>query len=218
METNTFAWKKESIGSLIKSKKILVKNGFAQGGYNQSGDGIPHIRPFNVSTEGNIDLTQIKYVAPLAEDSPYLLQENDVIFNNTNSEDLVGKTAIFNYSEACALSNHMTYVRVLDGETIDAYWLAKKLHHLWKKRVFKSLCRRYVGQASIGLDRLSSIELFLPSIDEQRAISQSLKSIQESLEARQREILFLEELLASSTEGFMSGNLLAEGLVEETNS
>lgn len=88
-----------SIRELINGKVLFAKNGFAQGIHNEDGDGVPHLRPFNVSAEGDLDLRQIKYVSAPEPGGPYWLQPGDVIFNNTNTEDLVGKTAYFDLED-----------------------------------------------------------------------------------------------------------------------
>jgi type I restriction enzyme S subunit len=73
-----------------------IQPGFASGKHNKEGAGIPHIRPFNVDRQGQLDLSQIKSVAP--DSDAKRLQTGDVLFNNTNSPELVGKTAFI----ACA--------------------------------------------------------------------------------------------------------------------
>ena len=51
------------------------------------------------------------------------MYQGDVIFNNTNSEDLVGKTAYFDLTGNFVLSNHMTIIRVLDDKCIARFGL-----------------------------------------------------------------------------------------------
>ena len=68
---------------------------------------------------------------------------------------------------------------------------------LWQTKTFKSLCRRYVGQASISLEKLRSVRLPLPPIDEQRAIAHILRAVQAAREARQREVSLERERKAA---------------------
>jgi len=110
-----------------------------------------------------------------------------VIFNNTNSRDLVGKTALWRGElDPCVLSNHMTFLRVI-GRDVDAGYIARFLHRLWLTRYFESIRRQHVNQASISLERLRDVEIPLPPLAEQRAIARALRAVQEAKEARRRE-------------------------------
>src|SRR5439155_13315468 len=72
---------------------VDIQPGFACGVNNRGGEGIPHLRPMNVTEDGRIDLTDLKYV-PRSEATreESWLRRGDVVFNNTNSPRLVGKT------------------------------------------------------------------------------------------------------------------------------
>ncbi len=86
-----------------------VSPGFASGKHNSDGTGIPHLRPMNVDRDGQIDLNVVKSVAA---SNGIELQSGDVLFNNTNSAELVGKTAVVSARETgFAFSNHMTRIR-----------------------------------------------------------------------------------------------------------
>src|SRR5262245_9935444 len=67
-----------------------VQTGFACGVNNRQGEGIGHLRPMNVNADGKIDLMDVKYV-PESECNrdERLVRLGDVIFNNTNSTELV---------------------------------------------------------------------------------------------------------------------------------
>jgi type I restriction enzyme S subunit len=82
-------WETAELGQLVDQGHLLIKNGFAQGAFNEVGQGVPHLRPFNVTSGGQMDFSQIKYIPPPLADSPHWLLSGDVVFNNTNSEELV---------------------------------------------------------------------------------------------------------------------------------
>ncbi len=124
-------WGAAGIGELIDSGQLWVKNGYADGRFNIEGLGVPHLRTFNISDAGAIDLTQIKSVRPPSVDDPHWLHRSDVIFNNTNSEELVGKTALFDQAGDFVLSNHMTILRVLNRHCLEPSFLARALHRKW---------------------------------------------------------------------------------------
>src|SRR5690349_14869732 len=108
MDVLPSGWAVVSIGQIAS----LVASGFPSGQHNQEARGIPHIRPMNIDRDGRLDLNLLKYVEG---DIPRELKKGDVLFNNTNSPELVGKTTVVQIDARLAYSNHMTRVRLEDG-------------------------------------------------------------------------------------------------------
>lgn len=150
----------EEIGSEINS-------GFASGKHNKSENGIPHLRPMNISPKGNIDLSDVKYVEVSEYDA---LREGDVLFNNTNSPVWVGKTALIKKDSEWAYSNHMTRLRFYP-DSINSAWIAYHLHYLALTGFFQMYCTNHVNQASINRTFLSTrVKIPLPPLAEQHRI------------------------------------------------
>ena len=106
--SNASSWPIVKLGSILTD----IQPGFASGKHNSQGTGLPHLRPMNVSTNGQIDRSVVKSIDPRLADRPARrLQSGDVLFNNTNSPELVGKTALFIDPDEPAFSNHMTRLR-----------------------------------------------------------------------------------------------------------
>lgn len=158
---------------------LEVSPGFPSGRHNQQGLGVPHLRPMNVNTNGTIELTEVKYVQ---ETSYTPLLEGDILFNNTNSPDLVGKTAWIPRDTNWAYSNHMTRIRV-DQKQFEPRWLAGYLHYLYKRGYYKLHCRNHVNQASIGTGFLSAMAIPVPPLQEQRRIVEKLEELLSDLDA-----------------------------------
>ncbi|MBE7424586.1 MAG: restriction endonuclease subunit S [Ideonella sp.] len=101
-------WRAGYVGDFAKE----IEPGFASGEHNQTGEGVAHLRPMNVDRDGKIDLSVTKFVSGSKDDRR--LAVGDVLFNNTNSPDLVGKTAAVSVAGDFAFSNHMTRIRFAD--------------------------------------------------------------------------------------------------------
>jgi len=196
-------WEVVRLGDLVNQGILWMKNGFPQGKHNQSGKGIIHLRPFNINEDGYIDISQKKFVDP-PQKSQYWVLPGDVIFNNTNSEELVGKTAYFDLHGNFVISNHMTIIRVVRTEIIETYYLAKYLHQLWRQGLFRKMCRRHVNQASVSLERLKRLSVPLPPLSEQRAIAEILRAVDRKIEAEEARQRALEALFRTLLHDLMT--------------
>jgi type I restriction enzyme S subunit len=96
-------------------------------------------------------------------------QAGDILFNNTNSVELVGKSAVFSAPLEASFSNHMTRVRV-DAAKADPRYVQAFLRHLYHQRFFEGRATRWVGQAAFGAAQLKAVEIPLPPLEEQRWI------------------------------------------------
>jgi len=196
-------WEVVRLGDLVNQGILWMKNGFPQGKHNQSGKGIIHLRPFNINEDGDIDISQKKFVDP-PQKSQYWVLPGDVIFNNTNSEELVGKTAYFDLHGNFVISNHMTIIRVVRTGIIETYYLARYLHQLWRQGLFRKMCRRHVNQASVSLERLKRLSVPLPPLSEQRAIAEILRAVDRKIEAEEARQRALEALFRTLLHDLMT--------------
>ncbi|MGA9351172.1 MAG: N-6 DNA methylase, partial [Anaerolineae bacterium] len=100
---------------MVKIEDIVedLQAGFAFGDAGVSVEGIPHLRPMNISSSGDLVWEGTKFIpqSEIADKQAYLLRKGDVLFNNTNSKELVGKTCYIGENVEAVFSNHMTRVR-----------------------------------------------------------------------------------------------------------
>ena len=154
-----------ALGDLVAEAKA----GFASG--ERVPDGVAQVRMNNVTTRGTWDWSQLVRVPrPKVREADYLLHPGDVLFNNTNSVELVGKTALFaGFDEPITYSNHFTRLRFTDDA--DPMYIALWLRQQWQAGVFARTCHRWVGQAAIGTDALFKLTIPLPPLAEQGRIA-----------------------------------------------
>lgn len=134
-----------------------IEPGYASGEHNQTGAGIPHLRPMNIDRGGRIDLSLVKSVD--AAKDKRRLAVGDVLFNNTNSPELVGKTAVISQRGEFAFSNHMTRIQM--KESVLPKFAALQFHLLWMRGYFKYNCVKHVNQASISSKTLAQSVPFI---------------------------------------------------------
>ncbi len=147
-----------------------LQTGFACGVHNRDGDGIPHLRPMNVSEEGAISLSDLRFVAASEMDrDERRLAFGDVLFNNTNSPELVGKTAFYDLPDPQAFSNHMTRIRC-HGDVLEPRFCAMFLHQRWREGYFQDICNNHVSQASVSRAVVCETAIPLPPLAEQHRI------------------------------------------------
>ena len=159
VESLPASWMVVPVGKAISD----IKSGFSSGEHNDTGDGIPHLRPMNVDRRGQISLTTLKYVRLKVD---LRIERGDVLFNNTNSAELVGKTAVFDQDGEWGFSNHMTRLRLPPGILSD--FVAYQFLFLWQEGYFQLRSTQHVNQASIsGRTLADSIPLVLaPTVDQ----------------------------------------------------
>jgi len=195
-------WGSVTFEELLEGGHVTIQNGFACGKNNQIGKGVPQLRPMNINSKGQISLESLKFCEFENDVQRYLLKAGDIIFNNTNSAELVGKTAVWeNSSGNFVLSNHMTIIRLNDKSGLYSPFLAKYLHYLWSMRYFEHVCTNHINQSSVGIDRLKSIDIPTPPLGTQHKIvaifekaeaTQRLRTEADALMQRLVQSLFLE--------------------------
>ncbi len=163
-----------------------VHPGFACGEKDIAG-GVPHLRMNNISKDGLLEMSLIRRILrDFAEARNRFAEVGDVLFNNTNSTELVGKSCIFTgWQERCAFSNHLTRLRP-NPEKLCAEWLFMCLRDLWLQGYFAANCVEFVGQSAFNKDKLLQVKVPVPPLAEQRRLVCRIKTLTGRLEqARQ---------------------------------
>jgi type I restriction enzyme, S subunit len=154
------------VGDLMLSDE----SGFACSKTKLVEDGLPHLRPFNIADDGRLELGQI-YQVPATEAPPSKrkLLPGDLLFNNTNSLELVGKATIIREPMIAGFSNHLTRIRV-DAKRVEPEYFAFWLRRLRSTGFFTAQATQWVSQAAFKTSELRALAIDLPGLDEQRRI------------------------------------------------
>jgi type I restriction enzyme S subunit len=149
-------------GSAAKSKKVGK---------------VPVLRMGNIQ-EGQFDLENLVYTDDKDEIQKYLLKYNDVLFNRTNSPELVGKTAIYKSEMPAIFAGYLIRINrkedLLDGDYLN-YFLNSQIALDYGKTVVISS----VNQANINGTKLIGYPIPAPSISEQKIIAKKFNSLHE---------------------------------------
>lgn len=198
-----------------------INPGFASGKHTSDGIGIPHLRPMNVDRNGQIDLSVVKSVT---ESKGIELKAGDILFNNTNSAELIGKTAVISAREnGFAFSNHMTRIRLETG--ILPSYISRQLHFLWMTGYLRHRCTNHVNQASISSKTLSgTIPVLLPPLNEQTRIVEKLEELLSDLDAgvaelkaaQKKLVQYRQSLLKAAVEGALTAEWRTSNQPKET--
>ncbi|WP_312152016.1 restriction endonuclease subunit S [Pseudomonas sp.] len=136
---------------------------------NEDPIGVPVLRMGNIQ-DGNLDLSNLKYLPVDHAEFPGLhLQDGDLLFNRTNSPELVGKTAVYRSQiSPCSFASYLISVRFSAGyipEIASAF-----INSAYGKRWIKSVVVQQVGQANVNGSKLSGLAVPVPPFKEQQEI------------------------------------------------
>ncbi len=145
-----------SIGELCSS----MYSGFAAGKETQvkKESGYIQIRPTNIMPDGRLSFEKNVYV-PKNRNYTFIPQKA-VLFNNTNSQELVGKTAILDLpnEDQYYCSNHITVIIPDQTKLIPEYlWIILNLYQ--RRTIFYSICTNWNNQSGVNVNLLKSIRI-----------------------------------------------------------
>ena len=121
----------------------------------------PILRMGNITYGGEIDISELKYVDLEPKDQEkYLVTEGQILFNRTNSKDLVGKTAVFKLETPMAFAGYL--VRGIPNHRCEAEYLSAFMNTPQLKQFLKNKCKAIVGMANINATEFQAIPIPIP--------------------------------------------------------
>ncbi len=167
----------------------------------------PYLRMNNITYTGELDLTDVKTIdIPENELSKCSVRRGDVLFNRTNSKELVGKTCVYDRDELMVLAGFVIRIR-LNKELMLPEFLSAFLNTDFSKQMLLNLCKTAIGQANINAQELQDIGIYLPPIDVQQTFVAFEKQLDKSKVVCERECFLLEKC---------TGNcILTEGVIKD---
>lgn len=177
---------------------------------------VPVLRMRNIQ-EGLLDWGDLVFTSDAAEISKYRLSDGDVLFNRTNSPELVGKTAVFRGERDAIYAGYL--IRIRCGEGL----LPDYLNYCLGSPSGRDYCRQVksdgVSQSNINARKLAAFTFSLPSVEEQQEIIrrvEELLALNTTIGAKSgRARVLVERLTPSALGKAFRGELVAQNPTDE---
>ena len=170
---NPRKWDMVTIGDIATDVRYGTSRPATDGGK------YPYLRMNNLTYEGYLDLTDLKHIdVPDNEIEKCVVRNGDVLFNRTNSVELVGKTCVYNLDSDMIIAGYIIRVRI-DDRVLPVI-LSSYLNSTVMKEQLRSMAKGAVNQANINAQELRSIPIYLPPITLQHEFATFVEQVDKS--------------------------------------
>jgi type I restriction enzyme S subunit len=166
--------------------------------------GLPVLRMGNI-VGGQVSFDDLKYVnLPPDEEAKYLLREGDILFNRTNSAELVGKSAVYSGDRRAVFASYLIRFKV-DRRRGSPHFVCGYINSPCGRRYIQSQLVRAIGQVNVNAQKLVGMPIPIPRLPEQHRIVEYLDGVQ----AQVADLKRLQATSAAELER-LSGAVLAQ--------
>ncbi len=151
-----------------------------------------YLRMNNITYGGELDLADVKFIdMPEKELEGCLVRRGDVLFNRTNSKELVGKTCAFMLDSPMVIAGYIIRLR-MNGR-VTANYLSTFLNLPSSKKMLMAMAKGAVGQANINAQEVQAIRIVVPPMPLQQEFEVLLSEIDKSKLAIRQALESLEK-------------------------
>jgi restriction endonuclease S subunit len=145
--------------------------------------GVPMLRMLNLQ-DGEWSISDLKYIAmSVAEKRPYLLNHGDILFNRTNSKELVGKCNVFNLEGEYVFASYLMRVRLKkDADLRPEFVVAYMASSLGRIQI-DAVSRQIAGMTNINAEEVRELLIPTPSLSTQDRVCERVAAIREQARA-----------------------------------
>lgn len=161
-------WQHTTIGNIVEKVE------YGSSAKSEKEGKVPVLRMGNIQ-KGRFDWSDLVYSNDDEEISKYLLKKDDVLFNRTNSPELVGKTAIYKGERPAIFAGYLIRLHY-KKDLINADFLNYYLNSDIARNYGNTVKSDGVNQSNINGQKLKTYPLYLPPLSEQHRIVQEIES------------------------------------------
>ncbi len=155
-----------------------------------------YLRMGNITINGALDLSDLKNIdIPDEEVEKCIVRYGDILFNRTNSLDLIGKTCMFDLEEPMIIAGYIIRVRL--SENLNPRFISVMFNLPQMKLKLKKMAKGAVNQANINSKELASILTPIPPIELQQQFASKIEAIEQQKELIKQSIKEVETLFNS---------------------
>ena len=175
---------------VVKIRDIVTDVRYGTSKPAVEGGRYPYLRMNNLTVDGDLDLNDLKYIdIPDNEIEKCVVRKGDILFNRTNSIDLIGKTAVFNLLDDMVIAGYIIRIRLNNQILPDVFSQYMNLEAM--KKVLRGMAKGAVNQANINAQELQSIKVYIPNMELQKQYVEFKEEIDKS---RLRELLAIKQI------------------------
>jgi restriction endonuclease S subunit len=164
--------------------------------------GLPMIRMNNLQDD-KIDTSNLKFIElPDSEAQKYVLQKGDILFNRTNSKELVGKCAVFEEDGNWVFASYLIRVSVDTKKLLPKFVVSFLASSLGRLQI-DCISRQIIGMTNINAEEIKILQIPLPSIELQQAVINRVEAAHAAKRAKEAEA----HALLESIDGYVLSEL-----------
>ena len=146
---------------------------------NENGE-YKYLRMNNITNDGFLDVSHYKKISlPEKELEKCLVKRGDIIFNRTNSRELVGKSCVFTEDEKMVIAGYLIRIRLIEG--FEPQFITYNMNLQRSLGLFQHLIVGAVHQANISANNIQKVIISYPPLSEQQAIVAQLDQLSEKI-------------------------------------
>ena len=143
-----------------------------------------YLRMNNITNDGFLDVSHYKTISlPPKELEKCLVKKGDIIFNRTNSRELVGKSCVFTEDENMVIAGYLIRIRLKDG--FEPQFITYSMNLQRSLGLFQHLIVGAVHQANISANNIQKVIINYPLLSEQQSIVETLDSLKSKVDRLQ---------------------------------
>ena len=171
IKTNDKNWEIKKLGEVVQTQYGTSKKATSIVGE------FPILRMNNITYSGEMDYKDLKYIELSdSEKEKFLLKKGELLFNRTNSKELVGKTGLFNLDIPMAFAGYL--IRIKPSNLIHSKFLLFFMNSEFMKKLLYNKAKNIVGMANINAKELEDFSIILPPIELQNKFAEKVEKIE----------------------------------------